>query len=356
MRPRLERGLADFSELAKTESSGAPSEVGDFDKVLDWHLDKAARRQETSAESQRRIYEIQKEKQKIMDRLKDWLACLDDSLRDFEQEEGSRDAFYNETEKKFTYFTEIGEEREATFGEIITDIDWNVLYSLDKNTVPRNLLKQYFIQRTKNDLRQLLNQQIIISESQGEVAIPQRREAYLRYQEALETGRSKEQTGVIAETIVRNILKKISYDSDVDFEIVETDIFQDVEQKVDFIIHFTSKNRGVGVTAQKDKKDIGIQFTTNPEAVDKKRYQVEGAKRHITPEWHVDDLVLVVFPLGIARELVKRWQSDHRPAGGPDKYLNSGEAERLFKTLLNGLTSQDQIEKYWKNFANYFPK
>lgn len=358
MRPRFEKDLSSFNVLAKEESAGfdAPEDIEKFGQVLDWYLNQAAEKQGTSVEDQRRIYELQKQKQEIMFRLKEWLSCLDDANCDIEKEPGSRNAYYDAKKKVFIYDVQDNPEKEATFGEIMTDIDWGVLYALDKKTLPRNLFKQYLLQRTKNDLRQLLNKQIIISETRGSAARSKRREAYISYQEGLESGSRYEHGGCIAEDMVKNILRKFAYDSDVDFEIIETDIFQDIEQKIDFIIHFINKNRGVKVFDEDKLKDIGVQFTTNmsDETLKHKEFQVGEAKKHITPEWHIDDLVLVVFPLKISNNLFRKWIESGRSAGGPDKYMNRRDAEKLFQSLMQNMISQDKIKDYWLQFKDYF--
>lgn len=356
MRSRFEKDLSNLSTLAKEEETGfeLPEDVKKFEQVLDWHLNQAAQRQGTEAENQKEIYDIQKEKQVIMARLKTWLSCIDNPECVLEKEDGSRDVSYDSETNKFIYNLD-GKRAEATFGEIMTDIDWGIIYFPNKSSVPRNLLKQYFVERTKNDLRQLLDKQIIISEVEGNVAIPQRKEAYIGYRQAVESGVVEKQAGFISETIVKNILKKTSYDGGADFKIVEGDIFEDIEHKVDFIIQHISRNRGVEVTPE-DRKDIGIQFTINMGSLGKKAYQVKGARKHITPEWHIDDLVLVAFPLRITMELLQKWKDAGRPAGGPDKFLNKQLAEKLFRTLIKDVVSSDRVDEYWDRVGDYFPE
>lgn len=357
MRPRFEKDLSAYSHLAKQEGGGFENseELANFEQVLTWHLNEAVQRQGTTVEVQNKIYEIQKKKQQIMKRLQDWLSCLDDSQCVFEKDKGSRDANFNPELNVFLYRTKSGEIKQATFGEIMTDLDWGVIYSLDKASTPRDIIKKYFLERTKHDLRELLDLQIIESESQGNLTIPERKEAYARYKLALESKKKDRQPGFISETIVKNILKKIAYDVGVDFEVVEGDIYQDVEQKIDFIIHHVNKNRGVEVQPDSDRTDIGIQFTINSRAISQKERQINTAKRHMTSEWHIDDLVLVFFPLVEASKLQTQWEQQGRPAGGPDKLIKRELAEKLFKTLMRNILPEDKADEDWQKFRHFFP-
>ena len=62
-----------------------------------------------------------------------------------------------------------------------------------------------------------------------------------------------EQQGIIAEKMVKNFLKKLSMDTDADFEIIDADVYQDVEQKVDFIIHRKNKDKNKGAKVQESE-------------------------------------------------------------------------------------------------------
>lgn len=357
MRSNFEKDLSGFSTLAKEERKefNMPEDVERFQRVLDRRLGQAAQLQGTSVENQRKIYEVQKEKQKIMTRLKNSLACLDDPECQFEKEEGVRMASYDRTKRTFVYKPENGQRQEATFGEIVTDLDWDVRYHLDKNTVPRNLLKEYLIERAKSSLNKLLDSQIIESEIYGNTAVPGRKKAYQAYKEDVESGVQSERSGFIAEKVVKNMLRKMVYDGGADFKVIEADVFQDVEQKIDFIIRLVDKKRGVKVTADETRKDVGIQFTLNYQARRHKEAQIKKSKQNMSAaKGSIDDIVLVAFPSNFARAIVEEWKKSGCPAGGPDKFLYRRTAGKLFRSLMKNLLPDDQINQYWQEFREYF--
>ncbi|MEK7463177.1 MAG: hypothetical protein AAB621_02345, partial [Patescibacteria group bacterium] len=137
MRPKFEKDLRSFSEVAKEELSSKEKEVKDEDldriiKVVSWHLEKAAEGQHTNTETQKEIYNIQKRKQEIMQRLKEQLACLDNPECYSEKEKNERSAEFDKKNNSFRYRNDRGEEQRATFGEIMTDSDWGVIYHIDE--------------------------------------------------------------------------------------------------------------------------------------------------------------------------------------------------------------------------------
>lgn len=292
--------MRNFSEVAKDELKKPPGEeLGDLSKVVDWHLDKAAEKYKNSSEVQRKIYDLQKEKQKIMERLKSDLACLDNPECDFERQEGERQTGFDSETKTFDYYDDLSQDQTATFGEILTDMDLGVNYHLDKKSVPRTMLKKYLIERAKKELFRVLNLQIIEG---GDKVNPM---AALRWK--YKTPYSKIQNlkiehqatrGFIAEVLVENFLKQLSIDNDLPFEIKEADVSQDVEQKIDFIICRKEKQRGVGAEADEAKKSIGIQFTVLKRKRSHKIKQVDEAKKALIAEGgHIQDIILVSVPL-----------------------------------------------------------
>src|SRR3990167_1576646 len=102
MRPSFEKNLREFSALAKDQMSAEDSEALEkLETVIDYHLERAAKTQETTTEGQEKVFEIQKEKQRIMERLHENLRCLDDENCTPERPEGSRLVTFDEKENKF---------------------------------------------------------------------------------------------------------------------------------------------------------------------------------------------------------------------------------------------------------------
>lgn len=358
MRSRFEKDLEGYSAVAKEQlESGdkSPEELGELVSVLDWHLKKAAERQHTTPEIQEEIYDLQIKKQEIMSALKEQLTCLNSPECIIESESGARPARYNHEDSNFLYFDDNGDDRNATFGEIISDIDWGIYYDLDK-TAPRAIQKRYLVQCAKKKLRDILDLQIIKSEVAGDISHVYKKEAYLAAEAGMESGERERQSGFVSERIVKDILKRASFDlKDMPFEIHEADIFQDVEQKIDFIIHLKNVSRGVEVQSSDEAKDVGVQFSINPQAEMHKQYQVEQSMRRLREmKERIQDIALVVFPLRRVGMIREAWEKSGRPAGGPGRFLDKSTAHKLFSELLKGLVSAAVIEKSWQEMEGYF--
>jgi len=355
---RFEKDLKSFSELVK---EGPPEneeaeEMDELLRVINWNMKKAAEHQRTGIDTQKKIYSIQKEKQLIVEQLKEKLACLDNPDCRNEGEKEDRPAKFDDLEDAFTYEDDKNVKREATFGEIMTDMDWGIYYHLDERSVPRLMVKKYLVERAKNNLRKLLDIQIIKSETEGNISHKLRKEAYLTLFREKASGKEKKKAGFISEKMVKNILKKMNIDADAPFQVKESDVFQDVDQKIDFIIHRKEKKRGVRVEESETIKDVGIQFSINPGVTEKKKEQVERAKKELKNEnGNINDIVLVIFPIKIAAELREKWEKGGRLAGGPDKYLGRDMRKKIFTDLIKNILTEEEVAACWSRYEKKFP-
>jgi hypothetical protein len=356
MRKGFEENLRAFGEVAKEKAASSPSEPTDDAELIKMEdiLGMAAERQMTDRGTQEDIYALQKEKQEVMRQLKERLSCLDDPKCRSERKYSERATYFDERSGLFNYTDDRRIKRQATFGEIMTDMEWGVLYHFNKGTVPRDLQKKYLVERAKNEIAGLLDRQIIKSEVGGEATHEWMRETYRIVEEERASGEVKEKTGFIAEKMVKNFLKKISLDQMAPYSILEADIFQDVAQKIDFIIHRNEFTRGVNVEAGDKAKDIGIQFTISGGAMEKKREQVARSKKQLWRGDSVDDIVLVLFPLDSAKRLRDQWEKMGRPAGGPDKLLDRDDARQIFEQVMKNLLIAEEIDTYWEKAKNNF--
>lgn len=347
-----ENKLKEKSEIG--DDKDVNSELNELSSVIDGHLKKAARIQHTEIGTQKEVYEAQKEKQRIMQRMKEDFACLYNPDCTLEKKIDERLATYNGSE--FIYEDDKGQSWGATFGEIMTDMEWGVSYHLDKDSVPLHLMKQYILEKTKKKLADLLDRQIMFNEVESTTTHWMKREAYLSIYNRKESGESKERWGFVSEIIVKNFLKKMSTDFDLPFTIKDADVYQDVEQKIDFIIHREKRSRGVGVKSDEEAKDVGIQFTVNDSARSHKEEQIKRSLFQLKrKKSQVQDIALVVFPLDMAMNLKYQWEEvAGRPAGGPDRYLDRDTAYYLFSSLLHDVFEPDEIIEYWDKVKNNF--
>jgi hypothetical protein len=141
------------------------------------------------------------------------------------------------------------------------------------------------------------------------------------------------------------------------FEIREADLFQDVEQKIDFIIRRKEVSRGVEVSTSDKYMDIGVQFSINPEAYQKKQKQVEKSKeRLIAEKSQIQDIMLVCFPLKFISALRGQWESAGKPSGGPAMFLTQKEAYTIFSNLLMGVFTNEEINNFWEKAKHIFKR
>lgn len=345
MREGFKKDIERYNAVAKAELSG-DLEGEALEHVLRWNMDQGALHQHTPETTQRAIYEIQKKKQELMAELKKTLRDID--LPESRQEsahDGLRVSDYDIERRVAQCELEDGSKVEVSLGEILTDGEWGVTYNLDSVSIPREVRKRYAVEEAKLRLRAFLDDQILESEIASD---PQesRREAY----EAVRRNRSegRKAPGILAEQIVRNFLKKLTYDHNMDFEVIEADVYQDVTKKIDFILHRLEKYRGVQVEAVNGLHDVGVQFTTietGSGKIDVKRKQVARARQNINPEDKIQDVVLVqVFVDGV-RSAYQSWKK-HRLPGGPDKELGRDVRARIFRRVLANMYSKETIDEF----------
>jgi len=249
-------------------------------------------------------------------------------------------------------FWQSGEKEMAiTFGEVLTDLDWEIEYQFDPASVPRDFRKQYLVEQAKHKLKKLLDRQITRHEKDSKKIDELRRKAYTGLFE--EQRDNRETKGHLAEKMVRNFLKKIAIDLNLSLEVFEADVHQDVEDKIDFVLRRRSYDRGVKVEEGEVKQDLGIQFTIDMriDTEFRKRKQLERAKR-LGSELNLDDLVLVRIDLNdLVIPAIRDWEKE-KPPGGPDRFLPSAIKRKIFFELLANIFTPKEIETAWQRVEN----
>jgi hypothetical protein len=347
MREVFKSVLLDHRDLANNE----PEEDAAFERQLAELFQKSAARLGTDEEAQAKIYELQQRKQDIMDQLKAGLAKLDDSAAPVEQLAGAREVVCDNG----SYVCYHGSEPQPiTLGELLTDGEWNddnhgiaIKYHLN-DSVDRRVRKKYLLEEAKRALRGCLDRQILTNEIASRKTDAWKKEAYANIAADHENGTDKLHSGLIAEKMVRNFLKKVSLDCGGDFEIIEADVYQDVAQKIDFIIHRKDAGRGVKV-AEGDKNHVGVQFTINPQAKKHKEEQVSRANAKLRPEDRVDSIVLVTMRLDNVMRIFSEWAKT-KTAGGPDKLWSAREKTEIFRGLMKNFLTEPEIAAYCAKF------
>jgi hypothetical protein len=314
---------------------------------------------------QEEVYLKQLDKQAEMHRLQEAIARLDSQT---EREAFARHPGCKVYFQEGQYRTEHGEY--LSLGDILTGGEWGHSFALDPDTVPRPVRKRFLVESAKQELRNLTDWQIYFDRTSGSQLGLRTQETYAR---ALEE-RDHPPFGLLLERMVRTFLKKLSYDYDLNYTVQEANLRQDIEQKIDFIIHRRDHRRGVrfaesagpsaatGPSAEtgpseEDPHHIGVQFTvnTNPDILSHKERQVAYSKRWLLEDDRIDDIVVAALYAQESSQLgqaLRAWQN-RRSARTPDSYLPEAVREHLFKKLLGNTRHipPEEIEAEWQRVA-----
>ena len=330
MKPGFRQSLENYRDVSREMETENPQELGRLGNVLDFFIKRAVESSGTSEKTQFEIFSIQQRKQKIMDRLKTDLKALDNPEAKLERQSGSHLVYGHEG--KYFRSPEHGTDAELTAGEILTDGEWGLKYQLDPETMPRAVRKEFLVREAKRQLMELADQQIIKQETNRRDVDFGKREAYIR--SAADKRDKKFISGWVAEKMVKNLLTKLAVDEGLDIEVLDTDIYQDIDQKIDFVIRRKSHNRGVEVETLPTANRLGIQFTTDPrpETKERKLRQIRNSKFQLDKTDHIDDIVLVSIQFGYVQKLWNQWKEKELP-DGPDKLLDPDIKKQIVDQL-----------------------
>jgi len=215
-----------------------------------------------------------------------------------------------------------GNEIMATPGDLIADMQWGVYYDLNHE------IKSQAHRREYNKFRKQYAEavyQLQIDEVETEKSLIQLleiehvevRDYYLAeaYKSVYETlqqhqaGKENMQSGFLLEKMINGLLTKISIDlgSKYGFEVEQATVIDDVELKIDLILKFADKNRGVGVEETKKIKGIQLTLIKKDDAKFKRKQdqvdKVKAIMKHT--KLPVDDLVLIQVGVNNGAMLMK---------------------------------------------------
>lgn len=255
---------------------------------------------------------------------------------------------YNRHKKTF----EIGDQN-VSMGDIISSrkmgIDIQLVESVEKSGDEKKILR--LIQDKKI-------QELLFGKLNKELAKTLSKKTKLQdmlkakaYEEIYErSGMENKQFGIIAEQIIVGVLEGMAIDRpDLGFSVLEANAYQDVQNKIDFIISTKQKKRGVGIdrnTVSFEEKSIGIQFTTNTTKAEHKADQILKAKGKGV---EVDDIIYVDLDNKILQKAVKDWEDKKKPVPGPWKFLSLEIRTQVITNLFKGILSEEQIKSLLKN-------
>jgi hypothetical protein len=353
MKESFEENLNKFGKLAKERHTAGITDYPSGEELHKRQEDverlatKIAKETSTKIKYQRRIYKLQLEKQKIMLELKEKIKKIDNPDYKVEKLKNQREVVSVDNGDMYLLDDSGYKGEKIDFGEILTDGEWGVDYFLDPKTVSRNFRKRYEIEKARSQIRSLLYVQFNnMGLTGGDINYKFLLEAFknnvkLEYLKNADTF-----YGIIAEIMVKNFFKKLAFNSNLNIKVIDTDPEQDRE-KIDFIIERQNKNRGVQIETH---SNFGIQFTIGGRSVlSKKRSEINEFKQVVARRYNLSDLLLVSLPKEIISKSFHAWQDGGKKPGGPDKFLSLEDKENIFRSVLYGILSPEEINEKWSN-------
>lgn len=340
MREQFAESLHEYHDLAQAkEHALRPFDAQAIDEELERVEVYYAHREDVPPEAEREVFQFQVQKQQVMRLLHEAFQRLD-AGETIEAAPGAWDV-RQQGEGKFIAIGG-GRQVEVSLGQLLTDAEWGMAYNLNDATVDRGVKKRYLVEQAKQALQDFLDQQIISVERKRGTTHLNLHRAYEHVAEDRESHQM--QMGIIAERMVRTYLEQLSWDyPELGFRVERADVQQDVENKIDFIIHRRSHARGVNVEAVDGPRDAGIQFTTRQDAegLEHKQEQLNRAKKYTRD---VDDLVLVSLPMEKFAGAYTAWRSKQTP-GGPERYWSQQTKDEIFENVMKGFLTPEEVQR-----------
>jgi len=252
-----------------------------------------------------------------------------------------RKVFYDKYKKSLFY-----NGQKVSIGTVIASrhagLDIVLPKELDQSGEGKKLRRQY-VERLSNDyLWDELNYELATH-----LAKTERREDTYKSEAYKEIAKNKmrEKTplGLLAEKVTIGFAETIAIDrQDFGLSVIPGNAFQDVENKIDFILETVHKKRGVGIeheTVDEEHKAIGIQFTINTSKEEFKKEQIAKAKERGV---FVNDILYVAIEEGVLAKALHDWENARRPITGPWNFLPKEVQRKLASELFDSVLTEEQ--------------
>lgn len=316
----------------------APNVVSGVNPELDYQYE--APLFELAAGRQRHIEGLRQQIATITEKAKFELSALEQP--DYQPEKQAGAISVRQEGDGLLYHDASGAEKKLTKGELLTDGEWGIRYHLDQS-VPVETRRQYILESAQQQIRDLSNHILLLHETARPNQDDGKQSAYQGRLEEIESG--QETLGHQVEQSVHNFFRKVAIDFDLPFDVFDANVIQDVEEKVDFVLHHKNKYRGVGVkTKENVAGDMAVQFTVNTDRIvlENKMHQLEKVRQQ-TGQHPFEDIALVHMDQRQFGSFQHRWEGSKTP-GGPDKLWHGGIKEELLRRTLKKFLSPDEIE------------
>jgi hypothetical protein len=260
----------------------------------------------------------------------------------------------NEDKKIVTYDkfkkTFLVNNEPVTAGQIIAarHLDDSIVLpkQLDQSGLGKKLRKTYTEQVIKDQLCTRLNHElatILADEYRNRDMF--KSQAYEKIAERSVLESEQEQIGVIAESVMQGFAEMIAVDRpDLGITVAPANAYQDVAEKIDFIVTTKTKKRGAGIEVVDpliEERHIGIQFTVNTseKTREHKQDQIEKAKARGTD---LDDIVYFAFDMKTLQKAIHAWEQLGKPLSGVWNALPKGAQAEAIRGLFTTLLTDEQ--------------
>jgi hypothetical protein len=163
------------------------------------------------------------------------------------------------------------------------------------------------------------------------------------------SGVTSEQLGIKAEKLMIGVAEMISINRpDLHISVRAGNAYEDVQEKIDFIIDVRSKKRGVEIETRDelfDEKHFGIQFTINASKHDSKKDQIEKSKNRGT---EMDDILLVTMEQDMLRKALNSWKEKGSPLHGPWSEFSKESQRKVITALFENILSETELASLTK--------
>lgn len=353
MREGFRKSLEEYGELTKdmqrAKQEGDRKKAEQLRHVKEYYVEKNIAKADAEARAgrfaQEEIFALQEKKQEIMAWLKERIAALD--APEYGKDPNQKELVRGKGDRLFMRDGN-GKRQEVTLGELAADAVWGEYRELDPLSVPRQTYKRLLVAQARAKLMDFLDAQIVAYETKSGSIEKHRREAFLKLKDT--EGERGLDLGKVAERTVRSFLTKLGLENQFDFSVVQADAYQDVVQKMDFILLRKERGRGVRVEGSKEER-LGMQVTISesPTVLGVKRDMISKAKRRLRPEDRIKDILLIQLNLkSVIRPAYDEWIAKKKPTGGPDAFLDEKTRKKMFVGVLQGMYKREEIEEMWR--------
>ncbi len=240
-------------------------------------------------------------------------------------------------------------ELHLTEGDLLTNGEWGISYELDPAHVPARVREAYAVECAKRKARELVDRQILTLENARAPKRSESSEWKGNVWQRLAAANAEKTPGRIAERMVRTYLKKASIDLHLPYKILESDLYQDCLDKIDFIVHVTDTGHTRGVEVQegeKKERDIVVQFTINTAKVahEKEREIQSASLRERLHAQGLDDAIVVRVPMERVTDDYIHWNDTKHPLG-PTAYWTNKERLEVLTAVLQNILDDEELER-----------